>query len=154
MARADRFSRGSDHMAFNQLGFAGVVFREANEDFSRQHAQADVVEGIDFAYLAQNTRLSLASVASLAVAPPAPRVNDPKGAPTIGRQPSGYDANLRWDPSPTAVAYRIYWRDTWTNDWQHSQVVGNVTAFVLPNVSIDDFVFGVSAIGASGAKAS
>jgi len=152
MARADRFSRGSDHMAFNQLGFAGVVFREANEDFSRQHAQADVVEGIDFAYLAQNARLSLASVASLAVAPPAPRVNDAKGASTIGRQPSGYDANLRWDPSPTAVTYRIYWRDTWTNDWQHSQVVGNVTTVVLPNVSIDDFVFGVSAIGPSGSE--
>jgi len=28
--------------------------------------------------------------------------------------------------------------------------VGNVTAFTLPNVSIDDFMFGVSAIGADG----
>ncbi|HEY1308804.1 MAG TPA: M20/M25/M40 family metallo-hydrolase [Vicinamibacterales bacterium] len=68
----------------------------------------------------------------------------------IGRQPSGYDANLRWNAAPGAVAYRIYWREAWTPDWQHSQRIGNVTEFVLPNVSIDDYVFGVSAIGAGG----
>lgn len=38
----------------------------------------------------------------------------------------------------------------WTNDWERSQIVGNVTQFVLPNVSIDDFVFGVAAIGQDG----
>jgi hypothetical protein len=48
------------------------------------------------------------------------------------------------------VAYRIYWRDTWSNDWQRSQTISNVTQYVLPNVSIDDFVFGVAAIGADG----
>jgi len=68
----------------------------------------------------------------------------------IGRQPSGYDANLRWNAAPGAVAYRIYWREAWAPDWQHSQRIGNVTEFVLPNVSIDDYVFGVSAIGAGG----
>ena len=34
--------------------------------------------------------------------------------------------------------------------WQHQQTIGNVTQFVLPNVSIDDFVFGVAAIGPDG----
>ena len=52
--------------------------------------------------------------------------------------------------SPGAVAYRVSWRDSWTNDWQHRQTIGNVTEFVLPNVSIDDFVFGVSAVSADG----
>ena len=50
------------------------------------------------------------------------------------------------------MAYRIYWRDTWSNDWQRQQTIGNVTQFVLPNVSIDDFVFGVAAIGADGSE--
>jgi len=68
----------------------------------------------------------------------------------IGRQPSGYDANLRWNSSPGAVAYRIYWRDTWTNDWQHQQLVGNMTEYIFANVSIDDHVFGVAAVGADG----
>lgn len=146
MARHDRFARGSDHSAFNQRGFPAIVFREANENFGMQHAASDTIDGVDFAYLAQNTRVNVASVSSLALAPPAPRV----AANMIGRQPSGYDANLRWNASPGAVSYRIYWRDTWTNDWQHSQTVGNVTEFVLPNVIIDDFVFGVAAIGANG----
>ncbi len=57
---------------------------------------------------------------------------------------------MRWNASPGAAAYRIYWRDTWTNDWEHSQTIGNVTQFTLKNVNIDDFVFGVAAIGADG----
>ena len=73
-----------------------------------------------------------------------------RGQNLISRDPSGYDASLRWNASPGAVAYRIYWRDTWTNDWQRQQTVGDVTQFVLPNVSIDDFVFGIAAIGADG----
>jgi hypothetical protein len=44
----------------------------------------------------------------------------------------------------------VYWRDAWSNDWQHAQAVGNVTQFTLPNVNIDDWVFGVAAIGSDG----
>ena len=126
------------------------MFREANENFAKQHTAADTIEGVDFAYLAQNTRVNAAAAASLALAPPAPSVVNDRGANLLTRGSSGYDADLRWNASPGAVAYRIYWRDTWTNDWQHRQTIGNVTSFVLPNVSIDDFVFGVAAIGADG----
>jgi hypothetical protein len=150
MARHDRFARGSDHSAFNQRGFTAIVFREANENFAKQHASTDTVDGVDVAYLAQNARVNVASVASLALAPAAPRVVTDRGQPMIGRQPSGYDARLTWNAATGAVAYRIYWRDTWSNDWQHAQLVGNVTEFVLPNVSIDDFVFGVAAVAAGG----
>jgi hypothetical protein len=150
MAREDRFSRGSDHSAFTQVGYPAVVFREAKEDFARQHSANDTVDGIDFKYLAQNARVNAASAASVALAPPAPKVTDDRGQNLISRDPSGYDASLRWNASPGAVAYRIYWRDTWTNDWHRQQTVGNVTQFVLPGVSIDDFVFGIAAIGPDG----
>jgi len=150
MARQDRFNRGSDHQSFNQHGFPAVVFREANENFEKQHAPTDTVDGVDAAYLARNTRVNAAVAAALALAPPAPKVTNERGQPTIGRQPSGYDANLRWTASPGAVAYRVYQRDAWANDWRESQSVGNVTAFVLAKQSIDDFVFGVSAVGADG----
>src|SRR5262245_3736252 len=150
IAREDRFSRGSDHSSFYASGYPAIVFRESNENFSRQHSADDTVEGVDFKYLAQNARVNVSGVAALALAPPAPKVINDRGQPTIGRQPSGYDANLRWNASPGAVAYRIYWRDAWTNDWQHQQLIGNVTQFVLPNVSIDDFVFGVAAVGPDG----
>src|SRR5205823_6251871 len=122
----------------------------ANENLSRQHSAEDTVDGIDIPYLARNARINAAAAASIALAPPAPKVTGDNGAALISRDPSGYDASLRWEASPGAVAYRVYWRDLWSNDWQRQQAIGNVTHFVLPNVSIDDFVFGVSAIGADG----
>jgi Zn-dependent M28 family amino/carboxypeptidase len=150
MAREDRFGRGSDHSSFTANDFPAIVFREANENYERQHSPDDKLEGMDFRYLAQNARVNAASAASVALAPPAPRVTTGGGTATIGRGRSGYDASLQWQPSPGAVAYRVYWRDAWTNDWQKSQVVGNVTQLLMPNVSIDDYVFGVAAIGADG----
>jgi len=150
LARQDRFSRGSDHEAFNQRGFPAVVFRESKENFSKQHAATDTVDGVDIAYLAKNARVNLAGVAALALGPAAPKIINERNQPTIGRQPSGYDANLRWQASPGATAYRIYWRDAWSNEWQHSQQVGNVTEYVIPKMSIDDFVFGIAAVSADG----
>jgi hypothetical protein len=150
MAREDRFGRGSDQSSFSQNGFPAIVFREANENFERQHGANDRIDGVDFGYLAQNARVNAAGVASLALAPPAPKVTNERNANMLSRDPSGYDATMRWNASPGAVAYRIYWRDTWNNDWEHSQTIGNVTQFTLKNVNIDDFVFGVSALGGDG----
>lgn len=150
MAREDRFGRGSDQSSFTQAGYPAIVFREANENFSKQHSARDTIDGVDFAYLAQNARVNAAGVASLGLAPAAPKVTGDRGQNLLGRGTSGYDADMRWAASPGAAAYRIYWRDTWSNDWQRSQAIGNVTQFVLPNVSIDDFVFGVAAIAADG----
>ena len=150
MARPDRFGRGGDHSAYNQFGFPAVGFRESRENFTRQHDPRDTFEGISPAYLAQNARVNAASAASIALAPPAPVVNSARGQPLISRQPSGYDANLRWTASPGAVAYRIFWREAWGPDWQHDLLVGNVTQLNLPGMQIDDFVFGVAAVDAEG----
>ena len=150
IARHDRFGRGGDHTAFNQRGFAGVRFSEANEHYGRQHEVQDTPDGVDAAYLARNTKVNVAGVASLALAPPAPLVVSQRGAPLLDRNPSGYDARLRWQASAGATAYRIFWRRAWTPDWQFERHVGQVTEVVLPDVSIDDYVFGVAAIGPGG----
>ena len=150
MAREDRFSRASDHSSFTQYGFPAVVFRESKENFARQHGGGDTPDGVDPTYLAQNARVNVAAAALLALAPPAPRVVNEKGLPMIGRQPSGYDANLRWLASPGAAGYRVYRRTPWTNSWESSRMVGNVTQFVVEGSSIDDWVFGVAAVGPAG----
>jgi len=150
MARSDRFARGSDHASFSDRGYAAVAFREANENFAKQHSALDTVDGVDFAYLAQNARVNAASIAALALAPPAPVVTNQRGQAVIGRQPSGYDAHLQWLPSPGATGYRVYWREAWANDWKESRLVGDETEFTLPGVSIDDHVFGVAAVGPEG----
>jgi hypothetical protein len=150
MARQDRFGRGGDFAAYNQAGFTAVGFRESRENFTRQHDVRDTFEGISLPYLAQNARVNAASAATLALAPPPPSVVNERGAPLLTRAPSGYDANLKWNPSPGAAGYRIFWREAWGPDWQHDVLVGNVTTLVMPNIQIDDYVFGVAAVDAAG----
>ena len=149
IAREDRFGRGGDHTAFNQHGFPGIRFTESRENYGRQHAATDVYEGVDFDYLARNTRVDGAAVATMALAPVAPVVDGPRG-PRLDRGESGYDARMHWDRSPGAVGYRVVWRDAWTPDWQHELYVGDVNEAVLPDMSIDDYVYGVAAVDAQG----
>jgi hypothetical protein len=144
LARPDRFNRGGDHSAYNQAGFAAVGFREARENFTRQHDPRDTFDGISPRYLGQNARVNAAAAAALALAPPAPELT------AITRQPSGYDATLRWKPAAGATGYRIFWREAWGQDWQHEMLAGDVAEMTLPNIQIDDYVFGVAAVDAAG----
>ena len=57
---------------------------------------------------------------------------------------------MQWKASPGAVGYKVFWRQACTPDWQHEVGLGDVTEFVLPAMSIDDYIFGVAAIGADG----
>lgn len=149
IAREDRFGRGGDHTAFNRRGFAGVRFSESRENYSRQHMAADTLGGVDFDYLARNARVNAAGVATMALAPPAPVVDAGRG-PRLGRGETGYHADMSWDRSPGAVGYRVVWREAWNPDWQHEVRVGDVDNHVLENISIDDYVFGVAAVGPGG----
>jgi hypothetical protein len=150
MARRDRFSRGGDHSALNTQGFAAIGFRESRENYAKQHGPDDTLDGVDFRYLAQNARVNAAGMATLALAPPPPVLINARGAPTIDRAPSGYDAHLRWSPSPGAAGYRVFWRNAWAPDWEHDVAVGNVTQYTFPHMNIDDWVFGVAAVDAAG----
>jgi Peptidase family M28 len=149
IAREDRFGRGGDHTAFNRQGFTGVRFSESRENYSRQHMPDDTLGGVDFEYLAKNARINTGSVATLALAPPAPNVMGRRG-PRLRRGESGYNAAMSWEASPGAASYRVVWREAWTPDWQFSIDVGNVTEYTLADISIDDYVFGVLAVDADG----
>ena len=46
--RTDRFGRGGDHTAFNQLGYPAVRLTESHEDFTHQHQDVRVVDGIQY----------------------------------------------------------------------------------------------------------
>ncbi|HKP28121.1 MAG TPA: M20/M25/M40 family metallo-hydrolase [Gemmatimonadales bacterium] len=149
IARHDRFGRGGDHSAFNQAGYTGVRFTEAQENYSRQHTVNDTPDGVDPAYLARNARVNAAGLVSLAIAPAAPKTMSTQGRPLLGRGDSGYDATLRWTASADAKAYRVVWREGWAADWQYSRTVTDTT-LVLRDLTIDDYVFGVAAIGPGG----
>jgi len=151
--RTDRYGRGGDQVAFLRLGFPAVRITEGSENYDRQHQDlrtengvvyGDTIDGVDFDYLAQATRLNVATMAAMARAP-AP----PTGVTIAGAvQP---DTTLRWTAVPGAAGYRVWWRSTTAPQWTHSRRAGaDATELTLPGVVIDDFFFGVSAVSADG----
>jgi len=150
--RADRFSRGGDQAPMQEAGFPAVRVTEATENYNRQHQDlrtengiryGDVLDGVDFPYLAQVTRLNILTLASLASAPP-----PPAGVKTAGAVSD--DTTVSWTAAPGAAAYRVWWRDTTEPRWSHSRDAGAATSIKLEHVNIDDWFFGVSAISADG----
>ena len=150
--RADRFGRGGDHTPFVMEGFPGIRFTEARENYSIQHSPLDTIENLSLPYCADVTRVVLASLLSLACAPEAPLVTSERGAPLLGRG-QGYDADLRWKwegKRENLVGFKVYMKDTKSPYWERVYSVGPTESFLLKNVSIDDWTFGVSAIGTNG----
>ena len=152
--RLDRFGRGGHHRPFNDVGFPAVRIMETHENYTRQHqdirtengiAYGDVVEGVDFDYAAKLTALNAAVLAQLAWAPLAPANVLIGGAV----RPS---TTLAWDAvdDPRVAGYKVYWRDTTAPRWQRSRWVGGATAFTLEGLVIDNYLFGVAAVGHDG----
>jgi len=153
--RLDRFGRGGHHRPFNDAGFAGIRIMETHENYTRQHqdiriedgvAYGDVVEGVNADYAAKLTAVNILTLAGLAAAPPAP---DPVRIGGAVR-PS---TTLQWDPvdDPDLAGYIVYWRDTTAPQWQHMRLVGpDVTSYTLEGIVIDNFLFGVASVGRDG----
>jgi Zn-dependent M28 family amino/carboxypeptidase len=152
--RTDRFLRGGDQQSFTDLGFAGTRYVEQSENYEHQHQTlrtengieyGDLIKFIDFDYLARVTQLNVADVATLASAPPAPDAS-------LSARALGYDTTLEWKPAPEAASYEVVWRATYEPLWTHARNVGNVMTYTFPNVSKDDWIFGVRAVDSVGHK--
>lgn len=152
--RPDRFLRGGDHSAFNEVGLSAVRFTTLNEDYSRQHVNistkdgkpyGDIPEFVDAAYLASVAQLNLAALVHLANAPRVP------GNITIDTLKLAATTTVKWDASPeTDVAgYEVVWRSTTQPMWEHSVDVGQARNITLP-ISKDDYFFGVRAYDRDG----
>ncbi len=154
--RLDRFGRGGHHRPFNDEGFTGVRIMETHENYNRQHQDlriedgityGDVIEGVNFEYAAKLTAVNALTMASLALAPPAPQGVMIGGAV----RPS---TRLVWDEvvDSNLAGYTVYWRDTTAPQWQYSKWVGTATDITLKNVIIDNYLFGVVSVSKNGAE--
>lgn len=150
--RLDRFGRGGHHRPFNDAGYAGIRIMEAHENYTQQHQDirvedginyGDVLEHVNFEYAKKLTAVNAITMASLAWAPPAPEKVEIGGIV----EPS---ARFRWSKVEGAVGYKIYWRDTTSPTWDYSRFVGDVSEHTLDGIVIDNFFFGVSAVGKDG----
>lgn len=152
--RLDRFGRGGHHRPFNDLGFAGVRIMEAHENYNRQHqdireengiAYGDVVEGVNFGYAKKLTAVNAISLAGLAWAPPQPTNVRIGGAV----RPS---TTLSWEASddPNIAGYKIYFRLTTSPTWDNFVYVPEGNQHTLEGIVIDNYFFGVAAVGKNG----
>jgi hypothetical protein len=169
--RNDRFGRGGDHTEFLNAGYPAVRLSVAVEDYEHQHQDlrtengikyGDTIDEMDFPYLEKVTKLNVAALAAIASAPPPPE-STVEGAVST-------DTKIDWALVPRAAGYRIHWRRTDANQWEKS-LVGrqacrstvdmqelekgipappSTCSLVLPHIRVDDWVFGVSSVSASG----
>ena len=160
--RPDRYLRGGDHSSFNHEGFAAVRFTEWREDYNHQHkdvvraaagsgepVQGDLLEFVDFDYVARVARLNAATLATLAFAPGEPQ------KVAIENKRTENETTLTWDPPEGGgvVHYDVLWRETTAPDWQYVREVppgaeGQVSV-TLP-ISKDNVIFGVRAVDGKG----
>ena len=161
--RNDRFLRGGDHTPYVQRGFAAVRITEMNENYTRQHQDVrvengiqygDLPEHIDFEYLRKNTGLNLCNLANLAKAPSMPdsvKMDVKKltnstylywQAPAIGKV-KGYYILMRETTSPvwqkkfftTATEMRLpYSKDNYFFAVQSVNETGNESLPVVPGI--------------------
>ena len=150
--RLDRFGRGGHHRPFNDAGFSGVRIMESHENYTQQHqdirvedgiAYGDVLEHVNFDYAKKLTAVNAINLASIAWAPPSPTTVEIGGIV----EPS---AKLKWNKVEGATGYKIYWRETTSPTWDNYLYVGNVLQKTINGIVIDNYFFGVAAVGENG----
>ena len=172
--RSDRLGRGSDHLEFLNAGFPAVRLSVAVENYDWQHQDVrvengkqygDTIDHMDFAYLEKVTKLNVAALAAFASAPPPP-------APSVQGAVST-DTTLDWEAVPGAASYIVRWRRTDGSGWS-AKLAAKPGCDVIPvgvretrtrkvapptnlkcrqmlkGYRVDDWVFGVSSVGANG----
>ena len=151
--RRDRFLRGGDHTPFSAQGFTAVRITEMNEDFNRQHQDlrtengfkfGDLPEYVDYKYLQKITRLNLAVLANVALAP-----QQPTAVKLVTSQLTN-NTTVNWTaPSGKAPAgYYVLLRETTSPQWEKKFFVSGTSA-TLP-YSKDNYFFGLQAVDDKG----
>lgn len=151
--RPDRFLRGGDHTPFSQKGFNAIRFCEFNENFTQQHQDVRMENGIQYGdlpqfvnykYVTQVARLNLATLATLAKAPSIPE--SVKMKINLGNA-----SKLSWEApavGPKPIGYNILIRETYQPFWEKKIFVKETTAEIP--YSKDNYFFAIQAVGEKG----
>jgi hypothetical protein len=153
--RRDRYLRGSDHISYLQRGYPAARFTEPHETFAHEHQNTrvengvqfgDLVEFVDFSFMARVAKVNAATLWSLATAP-----GTPKNAALVTTQLTN-TTDILWTrgTEPDLAGYEVVWRETTDSDWTHVVPVGDVTVASFPHFSKDNVFFGVRAVDRDG----
>jgi len=157
--RRDRYLRASDHVSFQGQGYPAARFTEPRENFDHEHQNTAIFEGrqlgdliqyVDFNYVAGVTGVNAAALWALASSP-----GTPKGAQIHTNPPVNFAGtnltSLQWNANPEGnlTGYEVVMRDTTDSDWTSAIPVGNVTSVTL-DISKDNVQFGIRAVDSNG----
>jgi Peptidase family M28 len=159
--RRDRYLRASDHVSFQGKGYPAARFTEPRENFDHEHQNTQVVNGVqfgdlmqfvDFGYIARVTKVNAAALWALASSPATPKnvqihVTVPPGFSGINT------TTLTWNPNPvpSLAGYEVVTRETTSPDWTTAIDAGNVTTVTL-DIAKDNVQFGVRAVDQDGKR--
>jgi hypothetical protein len=159
--RRDRYLRASDHVSFQGQGYPAARFTEPRENFNHEHQNTQVVNGVqlgdliqyvDFNFVARVTGVDAAALWALASSP-----STPKGAQIHTNPPLNFAGtnltSLQWTANPEGnlTGYEVVMRETTDSDWTSAISVGNVTSVTL-NISKDNVQFGIRAVDQNGKR--
>jgi hypothetical protein len=154
--RRDRYLRGSDHISYLTQGYPAARFTEPNEIFEHEHQDirvedggvqyGDLIEFVDFSFLAGVVRVNAATLWSLAQAP-----GTPKNARILTATLTN-TTDLAWNAGtePDLAGYEVVWRETTDPDWTHVIAVGKVNTVSFPHFTKDNYFFGIRAVDQAG----
>jgi hypothetical protein len=157
--RRDRYLRGSDHVSFQGQGYPAARFTEPRENFDHEHRNVEVINGVqfgdllefvDFDYVARVARVNGAVMWALATGPGTPKNAQIHTTPPVGF--AGINTTtLTWtaNTEPNLAGYEVVMRETTSDVWTDTTDVGNVTTVTL-NISKDNVQFGIRAYDQAG----
>ncbi|MFN2115715.1 MAG: M28 family peptidase, partial [Anaerolineae bacterium] len=127
-----------DHTSFSEAGFPALRLSAAGDDAGHLDGPGDTADRIDAGYLADATRLILAVVANLALAPPAPT-----SAPTLAASPDVPGSLLvTWDAgaSPGAGGYWVAVRSGGSQTYDRLEWAGPGPSYTVVGLTPGDRV--------------
>jgi Peptidase family M28 len=157
--RRDRYLRGTDSLSFQGQGYPAARITEPRENFNHEHQNTQVVNGVqlgdliqyvDFDYIARVAKVNGATLWSLATAPSTPKNLLIHVAPPVNF--SGINNTvLSWNANPESnlAGYEVVTRETTSPDWANAIDVGNVTTVTL-DIAKDNLQFGLRAVDQAG----
>jgi hypothetical protein len=157
--RRDRYLRGTDSLSFQGHGYAAARFSEPRENFNHEHQNVrvengvqfgDLIDFVDFNYVARVAKVNAAALWALASSPSTPaglqiHTTPPPGLPGTNLTTLTWNAN----PESNLTGYEVVMRETTVPDWTSAIPVGNVTTVTL-NISKDNVQFGLRAVDQNG----
>jgi hypothetical protein len=159
--RRDRYLRASDHVSFQGQGYPAARFTEPRENFDHEHQNTQVFEGrqlgdliqyVDFDYIARVTRVNAAALWALASSPGTPKNVQIHITPPVNFAGTNL-TTLTWNANPESNLdrYEVVMRETTSPDWTGAIDVGNVTTVTL-DISKDNVQFGLRAVDQDGRR--